>query len=410
MAPFAVARRSVVVAAGYAIAALAWALTGDALPGGRWLALHLFTLGTLTNAVSALSLHFGQTLLHARPDRQRELPRLAMRNVAVLGVLLGVATGWTPAVAAGSTVLAADVFITWWLLRRARKHSLPGRFGFVVRTYERACGAFLHGALLGALLGTGVLRGRWYSAGRMAHLHVMLLGWAGLPILATVVFFVPTLARARIMPGADVASARALRLAPTALTVATLSLLLTGVGGNAGTGLRLLAGAAVLVFAGAAAVVGVWAWRAGTGAAPPGSATLIRYACLALPAACSAQATLLMLDETAAMVAVGAFYLTSVLAASLLGSAPYFLVMSSPAEAPERRRVLERVARGGRHRLMLLVAASTLLTLTHAVRDSGGWTAGAQRLAWAALLVTAAWTLGSVHIGWPKLAKRPRVM
>lgn len=385
------------VSAAYGIAALVWAVAGAALPGDRWLALHLFTLGTLTNAVSSLSLHFGQTLMHARPDHEPELARLAGRNIGVLAVLVGVAQGWSAAVAVGSTVVSADVLLTWWLLRRARKRSLPGRFAFVVRSYELACSAFLHGALLGALLGTGVLKGRWYGAARLAHLHVMLLGWAGLPILATAVFFLPTLARARILPGADRASARALRIAPTLLTVATGALLLTALGGVAGDAFRILAGIAVLGFALAAADVGGWAWRAGPGAAPPGSATLLRYACLALPAAGTAQGLLLLLGESAAMEAIGAFYLTSVLVASLIGSAPYLLVMSSPADAPARRRALERAARGGRAQLWLLIGASSLLTVGHAAGSADGWPGLARNAGWWAVLVTVVWALGAVR-------------
>ena len=44
------------------------------------------------------------------------------------------------------------------------------------------------GALFGALVATSVLGGAWVTAVRMAHLHVNLLGWAGLTLLATIVF------------------------------------------------------------------------------------------------------------------------------------------------------------------------------------------------------------------------------
>ena len=68
---------------------------------------------------------------------------------------------------------------------------------------SRFVDGFVHGAILGALLGTGVLTGRWYGAGRIAHLHVNILGWAGLTLLATLVFFGPTMVRTRIRQGAD---------------------------------------------------------------------------------------------------------------------------------------------------------------------------------------------------------------
>ncbi len=66
------------------------------------------------------------------------------------------------------------------------------------------------------------------SAGRVAHLHANVLGWGVLTLLATVVFFGPTILRRQIEPGADERAARRLRHGATGVTVAVLALVATG--------------------------------------------------------------------------------------------------------------------------------------------------------------------------------------
>ncbi|MEX0705927.1 MAG: hypothetical protein WD041_04855, partial [Nitriliruptoraceae bacterium] len=53
---------SIAVAVVYAMATLVWLAFGDVLPGGRWLAVHLFTLGVLTNLVLTFSGHFARAI------------------------------------------------------------------------------------------------------------------------------------------------------------------------------------------------------------------------------------------------------------------------------------------------------------------------------------------------------------
>lgn len=176
-APFRHLRPAVAAAACYLFAALVWIAFGPALPGGRWFAVHLFTVGVVTNLVVALTHHFAQTLLHAGGLDGRPA-RLALVNAGAVALLAGRAVGWPWLFALGGSALIGAVAWLYVELRRRRKLSLTGRFGFVVRTYERACSAFFHGALLGILMGVGALGGSWYSAARLAHLHVNVLGWA----------------------------------------------------------------------------------------------------------------------------------------------------------------------------------------------------------------------------------------
>ncbi|MDX1621546.1 MAG: hypothetical protein R3320_11175 [Nitriliruptorales bacterium] len=251
--PFQAVASSVALAILYAVAALVWAVAGDLLPGGRWLVVHLFTLGILTNLIVGFTQHFGRTLSRADGD-DATWPTLAL-NAGIVVLLVGIITGATIATAIGGTVVTAIVCERYLNLRRMRRGAVGARFGWIVRCYERAHGAFVHGAILGLLLGTGVLGGAWYWSGRMAHLHVNVLGWAGLTLLATLVFFGPTVVRRQIEQGADARAARVLRRGATGLTVGVLLLLASGVGGAWGDLLRVGGAAGLAVFAIATGVV-----------------------------------------------------------------------------------------------------------------------------------------------------------
>ncbi|MGA9160889.1 MAG: hypothetical protein WB297_08520, partial [Actinomycetota bacterium] len=266
--PFDRLRPVALVGAGYGLATIVWVAGGGRLPGGRWFAVHLFTLGVVTNMILGLTDHFSRALTH----QPGAMPRwqLVATNVGVLAVLWGIPSDEPWVVAVGATVLTGVVLVSYRRLRTLRRTALGPRFAWVVRMYERAHGAFLHGALLGALIGTGVLGGRWILAARTAHVHVNLLGWAGLTLLATVVFFGPTIGRTRIREGADVRAAPALRWGATTLTIAVLALLGTGFGGTPGTVCRLVAAAGLAVYAWSVTMVCVPVFRAMLAARSPG--------------------------------------------------------------------------------------------------------------------------------------------
>jgi hypothetical protein len=250
--PFGWLRLAVVAAVGYTVAALVWIGFGDTLPGGRWFAVHLFTLGILSNLVLVFSEHFAETVLHAPTGANRDR-RLVLWNVGAL-VLLGFPPSLRYPFAIGSTLLLGVVL---WLiidLGRARRRGLGGPLAFVVRTYQHAGVAFLVASLIGALLGLGLLPGRWYGAGRFAHLHANVLGWGGLTLLATLVFLAPAMMGTGAQRGAHRRAARALPVAAAGLVVVVVGLLLTGDAQLAAAG-RSVAASGLAAYAGAAAVV-----------------------------------------------------------------------------------------------------------------------------------------------------------
>lgn len=245
-APLAHLRAATLLAAASAVIALAVVALGGG--GLRWTAVHLFTLGSATILVATLSHHFAATLLHAAEDRfaGRRLTLLTLGVTVLLSSQLRI----RPLVVLGATLSAAGVLWVWWDVRGMRRRALtPGRFAFVVRAYQRGAGAFVHGALLGTLMGTGVFSGRWYTTARLAHIHVQVLGWVGISLLATIVFFGPTVLRRRMTQGADARAARGIRVGATGVTVGVLALLASALPGSAGTALRLMAAGSFAAYA-----------------------------------------------------------------------------------------------------------------------------------------------------------------
>jgi hypothetical protein len=374
----------------YLIALIAWLAVGGLWPGGRWFGVHLFTLGVLTNLVLALSGHFARTLTHEGGRASRW--QLPIANAGIVAILWSIPTGSDWVVAAGATVLVAEVMRSYLVLRRLRGRSLAGRFGWIVRSYERAHGAFVHGAILGALIGTGLLSGPWSLSARVAHLHVNVLGWAGITLLATVVFFGPTVARTRIVPGADARAAKVLPRAATGLTVAVLALFGTGTGGAPAVALRLVAAAGLLVYGWGVVEVGVpvivAAWRSRPSA---GRVALVMVpswfaVVVGLDVLVVATARWLYLD------ALGVAMLSGVLFQAIAASLGYLAPLILQADAPARAKLTERIDRHAAARTIawnLGVAGAVLSAAVGSRASEAG--AIAARIGWGLMLAATVW-------------------
>ncbi|QBI19145.1 hypothetical protein ER308_06050 [Egibacter rhizosphaerae] len=367
------------VAAAYALAALLWAIVGDPLPGGRWLAVHLFTLGTITNLIVVMTDHFSRTITRVPGDERRGW-RVLTLNVGVLLVVLGLPNGWTIAFALGATVATVAVMWLYVALRRMRRRALGPRFGYVVRAYERACGAFLHGAILGALLGIGVLPGDWYGGVRLAHLAANVLGWAGLVLLATVVFFGPTLMRTRIAPHAERLAVPALRHGATALTVSVVGLVLLGAPGIVG---GIGRGVAVLGLAGyAAATVAVCGpvLQVARRAVRSPQAAMIAAACTWFPIAVVLGTAAVAVGHAPVIDAIGLLLLAGVLGQAIVATVTYLLPMVTgpgPGARSAQRATLDTWARSRVAAFNAGVAALTAAVALRGTALGAGWLAPA---------------------------------
>jgi hypothetical protein len=345
--PFAGVRADVAVAVPFALLALIWSIAGD-LPGGRWVAVHLFTLGVLAPLIVGFSQHQAATLLRTTP--RTLLPvRVLLAGGATLvagGMIATTAPGATTVIAAGGTVTALGVTMAgWWLWQARGAAGAEARFAWLIRAYVHAHVAFVGGAVFGGLLGARAVGGTAYLPFRHAHLHAMLVGFAALTLLATAVLFGPMLLRAQFEPGAERQAARAARVAAAATAVAVAGL----VGGAAAapwaTAARWLAGAALLIVAGAAATVTAPLVRtlARKARRAPLAGVLLTCAlgwlvvALAADGLAVAAGRWLLLDAVGAVALVGAF--AQAIAATLL----HVVTMWLPR--PRRLRTLQRIDR-----------------------------------------------------------------
>lgn len=385
------------VAACYAIAVVVWVVGGNQLPGGRWLAVHLFTLGVVTNLILGLSDHFSRALTH----QPGTIPtwQIVVTNAGVLAVLWGIPSTSRWSVATGAALLTLAVLVSYRRLRSLRRSALGSRFAWVVRMYERAHGAFLHGAVLGALIGTGVLGGRWITAARIAHLHVNLLGWAGLTLLATIVFFGPTIGRTRIRAGADERAARALKVGATVLTFAVLALLGTGSSGTPGTVSRSVAAAGLALFAWAVTVVCEPVFRALLVARSPGRWPILA-AVVWFPLVAWADVAVAATGTWRWLEPLGAAMFLGVLAQAITASVGYLAPQLRPV-GPSRDAVRERTEDRILERaiawnvgVMLVVAAAIA-----GPAATGTWSAVA-RTGWALVIAAALLQVTLVASAW----------
>jgi hypothetical protein len=258
--PFASTAPAVVSAVVFGAASLSWLLAGRWLPGGRWVVVHLFTLGVLTTLIVAFTRHFASSFTGqgAPSGRTRPLVAAGVLDASVVALIVGRLTHGRVLLSLATVGLLGVVGVNLLALRDARRNARAPRFVWIVRRYEDAHLYFLLSAVVGTLVGIGAVSGGWWVGFRDVHLHLMVLGWAGLTVLATLVVFGPALLRARMRTGADARAQKALRIAAAALLVAAMGLVAAGgASGALEMVARVVAAAALLAYGWATLVVGV---------------------------------------------------------------------------------------------------------------------------------------------------------
>ena len=393
--PFTHLRNVAAVVGVYVVALIAWLVAGGTWPGGRWFGVHLFTLGVATNLILALSNHFARTLTHQ--GRRASRWQLPVANAGIAAVLWGIPYGATWIVAAGAMILVGEVMRSYAVLRRLRRRSLGGRFAWIVRSYERAHGAFVHGAIIGMLIGSGVLTGSWAFSARIAHLHVNVLGWAGLTLLATVVFFGPTMVRTRIEPGADARAATVLPWAATALTVAVLALVGTGAGGVWAVALRLLAAAGLLVYGWGVVEIGVPLIRAARRARPSAARAVLVMVPTWFAALVGADVVVVATGRWGYLDALGVAMLSGVLFQAIAASLAYLAPLLLQSHAEARARLSERIDRHATARTIAWNIGVACTASAAALGSSVGATGSLViRVGWGLVLAATLWLGGAI--------------
>ncbi|MET7986783.1 multicopper oxidase domain-containing protein [Streptomyces sp. NPDC005281] len=185
--------------AAWAGLALLAASAQQTLPVARWLAIHLFLLGAATTAIVVWSEHFTVAMLHTPPpDRWWSNARLAGVNLGVVGVLTGVWADLPVLTGAGCALLVTAIVAHLMVLVRMGRGALGGRLAPIADYYRAAAAALVVGAVLGWLLATGRPGPQHYTGLKLAHVHVTLLGWIGLPVLGTLFMLWPTVLGVRM--------------------------------------------------------------------------------------------------------------------------------------------------------------------------------------------------------------------
>ena len=183
----------------WVVLALLAASAQQTLPVARWLAIHLFLLGAATTAIVVWSEHFAVAMLHAKlPDRRWSNARLAGVNIGTVGVLGGVWTDLPVLTGAGCVLLITAITVHLVVLIRMGRGALGGRLAPIADYYRAAAVALVLGAVLGWQLATGKAGPQYYSGLKLAHVHVTLLGWIGLPVLGTLFMLWPTVLGVRM--------------------------------------------------------------------------------------------------------------------------------------------------------------------------------------------------------------------
>ncbi|MDN5383282.1 multicopper oxidase domain-containing protein [Streptomyces sp. LB8] len=354
--------RAHVLVAGWAALALLAATAQGTLPVTRWLAVHLFLLGAATTAIVVWSEHFAVAMLHARqPDRRWSAVRLGGVNLSVAGVLAGVWADLPALIVAACAGLVAAVVAHLVVLVRMGRGALGGRLAPVAGYYRAAAAALAAGAALGGLLAVGAVGPHGHAGLRLAHIHLTLLGWMGLPVLGTLFMLWPTVLGVRMHENTTRTARRVL-----ALTGGGLAVAVTGMA--AGRHEAAAAGLAGYA-AGAAVVVRLLAVTVRRGRSPVSASAAWTLAASAgwLVAGVAVDLVLLATrSTTAALDGVDVLlplFLLGFVAQVLIGALTYLLpvvLSGGPGERAGLRAVLER---GWVPRLIALDLAVALLVL-----------------------------------------------
>lgn len=214
------------------VAVAVWAFLGllaatgqQTLPVARWLAVHLFLLGAATTAVVVWSEHFAVALLHApRPNERWSDARLAWVTLGTVGIVAGVWADLPLLIGVGCLLLVVAVVAHLVVLVRLGRAALGGRLSGVAAFYKAGTVALIAGAVLGGLLATGGAGVGHYAGLRLAHIHLTLLGWLGLPIVGTLFMLWPTVLGVRMAEYTTRVGWWVLRLAGGGLLVAVVAM------------------------------------------------------------------------------------------------------------------------------------------------------------------------------------------
>lgn len=187
---------------------------------GRWLLVHLFTLGAVTNSILIWSRHFTEKLLKIDvPDGNRhiQLARIYLLNAGIVATVVGKLGDWWQVTTAGAAVVG--VAVAWHAISLGRdlmaKRDRP--FAISVAHYVASACLLPIGAALGAILASP--KGdTLHDDLLLAHEAINLIGFLGLAACGTLITMFPALWRTQMSPHSRPKLALAVQLIGIATT------------------------------------------------------------------------------------------------------------------------------------------------------------------------------------------------
>ncbi|WP_139007334.1 multicopper oxidase domain-containing protein [Arthrobacter crystallopoietes] len=221
------------------------------VPESRWLLVHMFTLGMVTNSILVWSQHFTEALLKNRlPDTARamQLWRIRTLNAGIVVTIAGILSGIWLLTLIGAVVVGGSVAWHAVHLMLQLRRALPSRFATTVKFYIAAALLLPDGAAFGAALAYG-LNDAAHARLLLAHQVTNLLGFVGLTVIGTLITLWPTILHTRMPAGMDLAGWRSLVAMGAGLAVSVLGAL---------AGLAPAAAIGVLLYLAGVAYIGVY--------------------------------------------------------------------------------------------------------------------------------------------------------
>lgn len=190
------------------IALVVAGLIHPVIPEYRWVLIHVFTLGAVTNSILIWSQYFSENFLNQRlPDHIRpgQLLRIRVLNLGIVATLIGqLSQGWWERswliTQVGAGVVA--LILLWHavsLAHQFHRAERGRRFRASVVAYVLSALSLPVGALFGAILAAGPREG-WQEPLLLAHLVVNLLGFLGLAAIGSLTVLFPAIWRTRSGP------------------------------------------------------------------------------------------------------------------------------------------------------------------------------------------------------------------
>lgn len=198
-----IASAAFVLAGGFGVVAVVWALWVLLRGGTWWGPLHSFLAGTVLLAIAGATQLF--TITWAAAPAPSPALSAAQRRVTASGVVLvlsGVATATRWAAGTGAVLVIVGIGLLALSLVSAVRRSLLRRYDLASRFYLLALAAGVIGVGLGGAMAVGVA-GDHFHGFRIAHARLNLVGMVGFTIIGTLPTILPTFARHRSVSGRE---------------------------------------------------------------------------------------------------------------------------------------------------------------------------------------------------------------